>query len=105
MGLFRDKKLEDTIENHRVRIVCLEFSEKNQAERNRFNRELMCELQDRIKNLEQQLEYLMRDNQRYQNLLKQIGQTFWENEAVSKANALHDKYSEPQEEDEDDADD
>lgn len=113
MGLFRNKNLDATIESHRMRIASLEVGEKHQVERNGFNRELMCELECRLKNLEKQVEYLTRDNQRYQSLLKQLGQTFWENEAVSKANALNDQYveklhdinSEYQEEDEDDAED
>ena len=107
MGLFRNKNLDATIESHRMRIASLEESEKHQNERNGFNRELMCELECRLKNLEKQVEYLTRDNQRYQNLLKQLGQTFWENEAVSKANELNDQYVESLEKykDEDDAED
>lgn len=107
MGLFRNKNLDATIESHRMRIASLELGEKHQTECNGFYRELMCELQDRLKNLEKQVEYLTQDNQRYKNLLKQLGQTFWENEAVSNANALNDQYVESLEKykDEDDAED
>lgn len=106
MGIFRNKKMETNIENNRLSISDLQYSNRLQQESNHDFREHILTLKERLERMERRMEVLSRDNLRYRNLLKQLGQAFWENEAVMKTEFDQQNFeTQNQEEYEDDSED